>query len=295
MKKVLGVEYLISWLSVIVLSILAFYGGLYIMDGTPDIVIFLNTTIKFVQSKYVVVFLSLFFASLYAYGCFSFSKSLAINKEKRNKKESLLGEICSGVGIVILLVVMFRPVSQFLYVLDHEEDVQRLVLEMKMSVANIDASFNKYVEDRLVGIKDRNVRRSLQRHFYEGFNSIEENKHLTDTIIQERRRWIEGLNEVSVWNVFLPSNVRMLSEVGQKWSDEYAAVSNIKYPQEDYSVQSFKYFESDNKYREYINSYITTSEFSFKNLFMISLLYLGVILTYVMAIRPSNKKSIKRR
>lgn len=154
-------------------------------------------------------------------------------KSTRMKRKGFVIEVLSLLVIAVLLFFARRPFSQFVYVVNHEQEIESLVIEARDTAYRIDTAYQEYAEKRLADYK-----RHLTRAGKNGQQQAEQNvsslrrRLLPDSVTvvrEERGRWLDGLQKVNVWNVATAKNLNYIITASEDWVEQYAQVSSIIY------------------------------------------------------------------
>lgn len=256
-------------------------------------------------------------------GCIAVVKCL-VNmckwKQTLTIRKGIGKEIGAAVLTLVLLVLGSVPFTNFLMVLDHEDEFRECVDSTIITIKNIAPAYKEYATERvdnyrryLTGLSSRSsayyndlanasgetktqkvnalVGSLKRRLFPEEMTKIEE----------EREVWLEGLRvkgeetdsvggrvEMSVWNIFTPKNVALIGNAGNSWVEEYRAVSEKIYSGE--TAVPFEMDELNNQLRVFEEKYTRFSKPDIRSLVAVLICY-GLLLTPYILIRRSKKAS----
>lgn len=73
-----------------------------------------------------------------------------------------------------------------------------------------------------------------------------------DSVKQERRNWLNSIDNLSIWNIQTPKNLLYFSQCVEKWIDQYKNIASITYPNEDNN--EFIYTAFDESYQSLHNN-----------------------------------------
>ncbi|MBR5685220.1 MAG: hypothetical protein IKX18_03585 [Muribaculaceae bacterium] len=154
-------------------------------------------------------------------------------KETRKKKQGYAIEILSLLAAGIILYFGRTPFSQFVYVVNHQQDINNLVVEARDRACKIDTAYDEYAHKRLAAyerylkktVKDNQHTVSMKVRSLERRLLPEDMTEVQD----ERKDWLDQLQNVNVWNIATAKNLGYLISASDDWVKQYADVSNFMY------------------------------------------------------------------
>ena len=108
-------------------------------------------------------------------------------------------------------------VSKFISIARQHDEMRSAMSETVATLRLLDRDYHTHADTRIARAPQR-LRSTLTILLY----PQDEAK-----IWETRRNWLDSLKDDDVWNVFMPSNVRALSDAAQRWAAEYADISAV--------------------------------------------------------------------
>lgn len=173
-----------------------------------------------------------------------------ICKAKQNLSlgEGMLKEFTLSVIIMAVVASASLPVGTLLQVVRHKDNLQADIDSTVIAVKTIGQTYQDYARERISDYqrhlhalpatssaydtelrgasgttrseKVKSVITSLQRRLL--------NEQMLE-VEKQRQEWLDGLHDVSVWNIFTPRNMSAIGNAGTEWVEEYRKVSEIVY------------------------------------------------------------------
>lgn len=175
---------------------------------------------------------------------------MCVAKATRWKNIGTPGQIGFGIVILVVLVLAGGPFSTFLKAAKEQkkESFTTLVTNIKEDAKGLDKAYNEHVDNRVKAyerqLKDdttftvtevNNRINSLRNHLY---------PETTKDVQDKRQVWIEGIKEMSVWNILMRSNLDSLQYTVQNWMADYQRRDSIRFAGEDYPYFTYERFEN---------------------------------------------------
>lgn len=242
---------------------------------------------------------------------------MCVGKESR-WRIGRVGEILFGIIILATFVLAAFPFTNFMKVIDKQDDIKGRIDTLFTSAKNLDSAYDNYANERISKYESslkiissgKNIRPSEYREVLAGAagNSDDEkianlSKSLKrqllpenmDTIRAERMKWLESANKMSVWNMLLPSNINKIANEVDNFVSNYADVSkNIRKGEE---ANPFAYENLNNNLGELQQIYTKFSKPSVMSLIASLVAFLIMLLPYIVAQRSlanATSKSSKK-
>lgn len=242
---------------------------------------------------------------------------MCVGKESR-WRIGRVGEILFGIIILATFVLAAFPFTNFMKVIDKQDDIKGRIDTLFTSAKNLDSAYDNYANERTSKYESslkiissgKNIRPSEYREVLAGAagNSDDEkianlSKSLKrqllpenmDTIRAERMKWLESANKMSVWNMLLPSNINKIANEVDNFVSNYADVSkNIRKGEE---ANPFAYENLNNNLGELQQIYTKFSKPSVMSLIASLVAFLIMLLPYIVAQRSlanATSKSSKK-
>lgn len=154
-------------------------------------------------------------------------------KETRMKNKGRVIEVLSLLAIAVLLFFARTPFSQFVYVVNHEQEIDSLVMEARDAACRIDTAYVEYAEKRLSNY-ERYLKKTKRLSTSQTKQSVASLKRrlLPDsvaTVREERKQWLDGVQRVNVWNIATAKNLHYIITASEDWVKQYAALSRVIY------------------------------------------------------------------
>lgn len=130
-----------------------------------------------------------------------------------------------------VMVVGSVFVSNFIGVVALRNEIREAMTETIAAMSHIDADYHTYADARIAAAPKR-LRSTLTILLYPERESV---------IWEERHKWLDGLKDDDVWNVFMPTNARSLNNAAAQWADEYAQASAVILRDEPADCAPFAY------------------------------------------------------
>lgn len=209
-----GIALLLTVLSILVFAFMVFMGTEYLLKGDH-----LRSVIC------CVVFLLIMGLCIWL-SCWG--------KTTRNKYVGRVIEILSLVVAAVALYIGRTPFSQFVYIIEHENEINTLVQDARSKALGVDSAYINYADGRIeayrkyltknkqhdVALKVRSLKRRLKP------DSI-------GIVSDERHDWLTSWHKLNIWNISTPKNLYNVIEASNEWGEQYAEISRIIYKGED--------------------------------------------------------------
>lgn len=183
--------------------------------------------------------------SLYAFGVILIVSIcvviMCVSKATRWKEIGTAGQIFFALIILAVFGFSAIPFTGFMKAIESKDEIQAKIDQTKIDADNIDQTYNDFVKQRII-IYDEWLRSDPSRYENAGGSTAEikisnlitslKNHLKPQSLLKcqaERREWLSKIEGMSVWNIMLPKNLKILGESTQKWSDDYLKLSNISY------------------------------------------------------------------
>lgn len=166
---------------------------------------------------------------------------MCVSKATRWKEIGTAGQIFFALVILAVFGLSAIPFTGFLRAIDSKEKIQNKIDQTKLAADSIDQSYNNYVAQRIKAydewlfaeptryadaggstseVKIANLKTSLENHL---------KPQSLVTCQNDRKEWLSRMEGMSVWNIMLPKNLKVLGESVNKWSEDYVKLSNISF------------------------------------------------------------------
>lgn len=176
-------------------------------------------------------------------------------KVTRKKKQGYVIEILSIIAAGVILYFGRTPFSQFVYVVNHEQDINSLVEEARDNASKIDTAYDEYAQKRLASYEHylkKNTKDDL--HIVsQKVNSLKRRllpEGVTD-VRYERKEWLNQLQNVNVWNIATAKNLGYLISASDDWVQQYADVSSLMYEGEKCEPFTMQSNDIKSRYNEF--------------------------------------------
>lgn len=175
-------------------------------------------------------------------------------KVTRKKRQGYVIEILSLLGAAVILYFGRTPFSQFVYVVNHEQDINSLVVEARDNASKIDTAYDAYAQKRLDNY-ERYLKKNKEGSQVVGqkVNSLKRRLQPDDMSLvrDERTAWLDKLQKVNVWNIATPKNLYYLISASDDWVEQYAEVSSMMYEGEKSEPFTLQIDAIKDRYKEF--------------------------------------------
>lgn len=159
-------------------------------------------------------------------------------KATRWKNIGTSGQIGFGIAILAVLLIAGIPFSTFLKAATEQETITGLVTAMKEDAKQLDQAYNNHVAERVAHYEDQLKQDSTMTtmEITNRVNSLRNHlsPELLPTVQNKREEWIDGIGEMSVWDIMMRKNLGSLDTIVQKWDLKYRQMDSLKFAGEDY-------------------------------------------------------------
>lgn len=169
-------------------------------------------------------------------------------KATRWKNIGMLGQIGFGIVILIVLILAGIPFSTFLKAAKEQKHITDLVTNIKNDAIGLDEAYNEHVVNRVDAyeIQLKADTTFTETEMTNRINSLRNhlNPETTEDAQVKRRDWIDQINEMSMWNILMRSNLDSLQYTVQNWMIDYQKRDSIRFAGEDYPYFAYEKFEN---------------------------------------------------
>jgi len=242
---------------------------------------------------------------------------MCVGKESR-WRIGRAGEIFFGIIILATFILAAFPFTNFMKVIDKQDDIKGRIDTLFISAKNLDSSYDNYANERISKYESslkiissgKNIRPSEYREILAGAAGNSDDDKIAnlsrslkrqllpenmDSIRAERMKWLESANKMSVWNMLLPSNINEIANEVDNFVTNYADVSKNIRKGED--AHPFAYDNLNNNLGELQQIYTKFSKPSALSLIVSLVAFLIMLLPYIVAQRSlanATSKSSKK-
>lgn len=210
-------------------------------------------------------------------------QTMIVSKATRNAREGRLREWRSMGIVFVILSLGAVPCSKFLEIYRQQDMLTESVKEAVAAVSELDSAYLQYADERIHSVKDRSVRRSLQRRLIPA---------TYDTVAVQRREWLASLGEASIWNLYTATNVNKLQEAAETWNEEDSLMSSVIYVCEGQEVRPFSHTASAEKLAAFNDSFTEFHAPEPKAVMGTLLCILFVLMCYIFTERPKTAREL---
>ncbi len=264
---------------------------------------FLGLDYRFEGNLYVVVPMMLAGAAVVIWALVKMCKM----KQTLRVREGAVKEIAFALLVLAVLGCASVPFTNFLHVLDHQDEFQAGVDSTVIVVKGIDEAYKTYANERVNNY--RNHLRSLwtgssaYRTELEGAagNTKEEKiasltnslqRRLlsinTEDVAKARNQWLESLHSISVWNILTPRNIAAVGNAGNEWVEQYRKVSEMIYVGEN--AEPFAMPQLENKLSSTIASFTRFHRPDLRGIFAALFCFVFIMIPYFQTRRNTKGK-----
>lgn len=156
-------------------------------------------------------------------------------KTTRKKYKGRAVEILCLLVVGVILYLGREPFSQYVYVINHRQEVDSLVSDALHNAQNIDSIYIAYANERIDKYQD--FLQKNKTNFTPFARKMRSNslrrRLLPDSlkfVCTKRAVWMGNLDTVNVWrNIGTPHNLDYLIKASESWVEQYEKVSQIIY------------------------------------------------------------------
>lgn len=288
--RISGLPLVVTMVSLIFYSCITFFGLNYTLEGY-EISIIPDYIPRYLLSAVVVVLLNVI-----AFLCL---QNMCRGKVDRSRRRGRRREISSGFVVMLILILESVPFMKFLYVYDHETELVGDVFKMRNKTIGIFASYEDYVDKRLESASSTYDLFKYRQIWKNGvINSLKRRLMPVNlkSIAERRRDWLEGFDNVSIWNFATPHNIMFVMKAASVWVEEYKRLSNFAYEHEaEYNERGYSAFSSPttltlyNKWTERMKK-IEIPDYRMIIIFFVVVLF--IMVSYLSAKRRRNRLEI---
>ena len=206
-------------------------------------------------------------------------------KMTKSKEVGLVGQVVFGLVILGTFLFAGSPFTSFLKVVGNRADIESEISKVKSLSAGIDSSYNAYAIERAHQYKrvlepSSELRvQSLQRRLLpETISSVQE----------QRKEWVSQIEDMTIWNIRLPQNLKYMQQCVSDWSDNYTQLSSFAYDGE--RTQSFEYSAFQTELDSLMNDF-KKAGYSFWAVLVAIIAALAMLLPYWLAIPTQTRQN----
>ncbi|MBR3698820.1 MAG: hypothetical protein IKM85_04795 [Bacteroidales bacterium] len=166
---------------------------------------------------------------------------MCVSRATRWREIGTAGQIVFALIILTVFGFSAIPFTGFMRAIESKSLIQAKIDQTKMDAERIDSLYNAYVDDRVASYRDwlkadsscyenaggstdsvkiANLMASLRNHL---------DPPLLKKTQDERKAWLSSIEGMSVWNIMLPKNLKVLGNAAQSWADDYVKLSNVSF------------------------------------------------------------------
>lgn len=230
---------------------------------------------------------------------------MCIGKESR-WRIGKVGEIFFGMIILVAFVASAVPFTNFFKVVERQDEIKGKIDTLFTSAKNLDKAYDEYVSDRIQKYESqlklvangKQVRPSEYNQLLANAAGSNDNQKIEglskslrrqllpasrDSICKERTEWLEKANEMSVWNMLLPSNISKIANEVDNYVQNYTELSSTIRMGE--TVEPFSYNDLNNDLGRIQAVYTKFSKPSLTSILISLLGFVIMLLPYLIAQR----------
>ena len=210
-------------------------------------------------------------------------------KSTREKHKGFAIEIISLLVAAVLLYLGRTPFTQFMYVVDHKQDINNLVMAARDNASRIDTAYLDYANQRL-----KDYEKVLKKGKDTDGHAVNMKvKSLTrrllpdelESLRDERKAWLDELQQVNVWNLSTAKNLNHIITASDDWIGQYATVSSLIYEGE--TCEPFAMTSDDIKSQYEV--FTTPREANWTSTIAMLVCCVLILTYYIQCLRAKNK------
>ena len=178
---------------------------------------------------------------------------MTLAKMTKFKGLGLAGQIVFGLLMLGVFIAAAIPFTSFIYAGQHDEEITKCIEATKESAIGMETAYSQYVDQRVSDYKNYLCETMPYTQSYE----ISPNKEIElrtvslrrqlappslDTIQYERKKWVENLSGMSIWNIMLPANLNRIKDCVGEWVTEYNNLSDISFVDSNFDLFEYDDF-----------------------------------------------------
>lgn len=206
-------------------------------------------------------------------------------KVTKNKEIGIIGQILLGLVILGTFLYSGAPFTSFLKVTGNKTSIEKEIANVKQLAAGIDTSYNVYANNRVYQYK-----RSLDSRDELRVQSLQR-RLLPDALLTaqtQRQKWVSQIEDMTIWNIMLPQNLKYMQQCVNDWSDNYYQLSSIAYDQQQ--LQPFEYSEFQTELDGLMNDF-KNAGYSFWAVLVAIIAAIAMLVPYWLAIPTQTRKN----
>lgn len=206
-------------------------------------------------------------------------------KVTKSKDIGVIGQILLGLVILGAFLFSGAPFTSFLKVAGNRDKIEREIAIVKQLAAGIDSTYNVYAYDRV-----HQYKRSLDSGDELRVKSLQR-RLLPETLLpvqSQRQEWVSQIENMTIWNIMLPQNLKYMQQCVNDWSDNYNQLSSIAY--DGQQLNPFEYSEFQTKLDGLMNDF-KNAGYSFWAVLVAIIAALAMLVPYWLAIPTQTRKT----
>jgi len=228
-------------------------------------------------------------------------------KQTLRVREGVVKESAFALLVFAVLGSASIPFTNFMRVLDHQDEFQAGVDSTVLVVKGVDEAYKTYANERVTNYrqhlrsvwtgssvynteiagaagntKDEKINslvNSLQRRLLE-INM--------DSVSKVRNEWLDGLHSINVWNILTPRNISAVGKAGSQWVEEYRIVSEKIYAGE--SAEPFAMPQLEDKLSSVTSSFTQFHKPDFRGIIAALACFVFIMIPYIQTRRNTKGK-----
>ena len=227
-----------------------------------------------------------------------------------------IGEVFFGLVILVAFIAAAFPFTNFFKVVERQDEIKGKIETLFTSAKNLDKAYDEYANDRIQKYEDKlklvskgkQIRPSEYKQLLAeaaGNNDEQKIANLSkslrrqllptsrDSICKQRTEWLEKANEMSVWNMLLPSNISKIANQVDNYVKNYTDLSSTIRMGE--TVQPFAYADLNNDLGQLQEVYTKFSKPSIISIVVSLIGFLIMLLPYFVTQESLAGKKSKRK
>lgn len=166
---------------------------------------------------------------------------MCVSRATRWKEIGTAGQVVFAFIILAVFGVSAIPFTGFMKAIQAKDEIQNKIDHTKRVADSLDLAYNAYVDQRVADYEAW-LRADSLRPMDAGGRTYEEKianmktsfeNHLRpQSLVQcqsERKEWLSKIEGMSVWNIMLPKNLKVLGSSVETWAADYKKLSNVSF------------------------------------------------------------------
>lgn len=166
---------------------------------------------------------------------------MCASRATRWKEIGTVGQIGFALVILVVFGISAIPFTGFMKAIEKKKEIRDRISHVKQVAENVDSIYNSYAESRVADYEQWLRADSLRCAVVEGMDFEQKVANLKTSLENhlkpqsltkcqnDRKTWLLEMEKMSVWNVYLPKNLKVLSNSVNDWVSGYVELSDVSF------------------------------------------------------------------